>query len=1223
MLASLRAQVTWSTVGTPTTETLWGVTYGSGQFVAVGEKGVILTSPDARVWTKRASGTDAWLLHVAYGDGCYAAVGEAGTILVSVDAIHWQRSEPIAGLMGTARERLNVVAYRRVEFFAFGENGERASAERPFGPWSRDLWKTEEGSWWRGYALGFEKVALAGSRGIYVDGTDRTPGGLRNLEGVAFGNLRFVAVGAGGATAMSMDGESWAAGDAGTSQTLRAVTYFNGLFVAVGDGGAVRTSPDGRSWVARNSSTLRGLRGLSTSDNTVVAVGEAGALISSPWIGLAPAVVRPMENVREEEGGTTYLRVEATGSEPLSYRWSFQGSQIAVTKHPLLDLSNLTPSQAGLYTVTVSNAYGSATSAPASVTVLPVAGPSVVDANFNASATVEQAPTAVLPLVDGRVLVAGGRTGELVRLQSNGTADPGFAVVRVSEISTTAVPAEVRALAVQPDGRILVGGRFSLVNAEPTGRLIRLQADGNLDRSFVAAPEASEGTGVRDIKVQPDGRIVIANGSSRIRRLLSNGSLDPSFSSREIPGADANPKLLFHTLALSPDGKIVAGGSYAGPSENAGPVRFHADGALDRQLVTGLVDPSRPPFGYESVGSTLSPYETDALTVLADGRMLAAGTRWFRAFHSITTNYFQHLTRYLPSGERDLSYIVEPDGLGTSDVRYWERAWFYPDGRALLSGRFQSPGYGPYAWNAVIRLSADGVRDESLGGATALNWYHEGGITQLAADSAGKILVGGNYTLLNRFARRALNRLNSGVTEGLFPPTDVLVTASTDSAGVGSPVTLTVSVRGSGQLWRNEGRNLFGPPFSWTVSGPGNYGATMVNARGVATGSIRVADSKVALAPVITSQSPAISSQSGRDVVLQVKATAPEDPRYDPGLVYEWRRNGEWLGYSYGDWHLPSIAAAQAGTYTVWVRDRFGNATPGVPMVVTVDDTSRFINLSARAWVGPGYLNAPGEQGLFTGFVIPGPEKRKVLIRGLGPTLRRFGVGSPLEGTQLAVVAGDGRTVAFNAGWDAFPFSSVAAKPVDFMAVGAFALEPGTQDSAVVVELAPGAYTASLNGTFDFANQKPGVGVGLIELYEYDNRSDRLSNLSARVMVGVGGEAAIPGFAVRGPVAKRLLVRAVGPGLAAFGIGAPLANPRLEVRDEGGRVVVENEDWNDDLPGAAAVRQAGASVGAFALAEGSRDAARVVTVSPGNYTLVVNGPPGASGIALVEVYELP
>jgi len=526
------------------------------------------------------------------------------------------------------------------------------------------------------------------------------------------------------------------------------------------------------------------------------------------------------------------------------------------------------------------------------------------------------------------------------------------------------------------------------VTAEVTGRLVRLQADGSLDRSFVAAAETSEGLGVRDIKVQPDGRIVIVNGSSRIRRLLANGASDPSFISRGNAGSGGGP---------------------------------------------------------------------------------------------------------------------------------------------------QAPV--PYA-------------------------------------------------------------------------------------GAETPVTLTVSVRRSGPLWLLRNWNMIDLTHSWTVTETGTYAVTMVNARGEATGSIYVNESRAALPPVITSQSPAISSQSGRDVVLQVKAVAPGDPRYDPALISEWRLNGEWLGYSYGEWILPSIAANMAGTYTVLIRDRFGNATPGAPIVVTVDDTSRLINLSARAWVGPGYQNSPGEQGLFAGFVIPGPLNRRVLIRGLGPTLSRFGVGSPLAGTQLAVVAGDGRTAAFNAGWNAFPFSPVAAKPEDFLAVVAFALEPGSKDSAVVIELAPGAYTASLIGTYDSSNRKPGVGVGLIELYEYDNRSDRLSNLSARVMVGEGGEAAIPGIAVRGPVPKRLLVRAVGPSLAGFGVTAPLANPRLELRNESGQVIAENDDWGLQ-PDSAAVRQAAASVGAFALPEGSRDAARLVTVTPGNCTVLVVGAAGAAGIALVEVYELP
>ncbi|MBL9204962.1 MAG: hypothetical protein JNN01_07745 [Opitutaceae bacterium] len=1217
MLANLQAQVTWSTVGTPTMETLWGVTYGGGQFVAVGENGAILTSPDGRVWTARTSGTTAWLLGVAHDNGLFVVVGDQATVLVSHDGIEWKR-------IGTTRtvgpwERLNGVGIFNSVYLAVGEAGAMAQTTQPLAPWTLQS-ATPARGWWRGVAFGMGLTVLAGQEGIAVSGDNlpaysvRSPGTIRNVEGVAFGRGRFVAVGEGGATLTSQEGVTWTPGSAGTVTTLRGVTFFNGLFVAVGDAGRVVTSPDGVTWTTRATAHPAGLRAVTSSPAAVVAVGEQGIVQTSALASLPPTVVSAIEPVTGEVGDATYLQVEVSGSEPMTYRWLREGVPVPGGDGPVLGFPELQASHTGDYTVVVANAHGTTTSAPVRLTVMPPSTPGVVDETFDPHAAVTRPPTALLSLPGDRVLVAGGQTGRLVRLRAEGVEDPGFAAVTVTAAPSEFAAAEVDALALQPDGRLLAGGRFSQVNGQNIPRLVRLRDDGGIDPTFSAPAVIATGGGIRDIKVQADGKIVVANGSSRIWRLLPDGTVDAGFSGREVPETAGVARVLFHTLALAPDGKIVAGGSYAGRSAQAGPVRFHSDGSVDRQLAVPPLD-AEPGFG------TLSPYETDALLVLADGRIMAAGTRSYQAFHQIEPTVLQYCQRYLDTGDPDPAYQAAPPPVSETGARYWSRAWFYPDGRTLLACRFDAVGGPQFTRRALVRLTAGGATDPTIGGAVLVR--NDGStVRQLRLTSSGRILVAGDMTFRNRTLRPFLARLNDVATEGTQAPRDARLTASAAVSEFGAAYQLQANVRGSGRvsyLWGGAGVLGGEPrPDRREVNFPGVQTVVMVNARGSITARVVVEEAPFARPPQILNQPRAISAQSGRDIVLAVTAGTE---RYDTPS-YEWRKDGVFLAFTYGPLFLNSATPGMAGAYTVTVRDRFGNATVAEPMVVTVDDTSRFINLSARAWVGPGSLYTAGEQGLFAGFIVPGPNKRRLLIRGLGPALRRFGVQAPLTGVQISVLTADGRSVGYNDGWDAFPFSYLAAKASDFVAAGAFPLDAGSKDAAMVIELDPGAYTVSLNGEFDFANQKPGVGVGLIELYEYDNRADRLVNLSARVMVGVGGEAAIPGVAVRGPVPKRLLVRAVGPGLAAFGVGAPLANPRLEVRDEAGRVVAENEDWNLQ-PDPASVRQAAASAGAFALAEGSRDAARVITVVPGNYTLVVNGPLGASGIALVEVYELP
>ncbi|MCX6951121.1 MAG: immunoglobulin domain-containing protein, partial [Verrucomicrobia bacterium] len=130
-----------------------------------------------------------------------------------------------------------------------------------------------------------------------------------------------------------------------------------------------------------------------------------------------------------------------------------------------------------------------------------------------------------------------------------------------------------------------------------------------------------------------------------------------------------------------------------------------------------------------------------------------------------------------------------------------------------------------------------------------------------------------------------------------------------------------------------------------------------------------------------------------------------------------------------------------------------------------------------------------------------------------------------------------------------------------------------------------------------------------------------LVNLSARANVGTGANVVIPGIAVRGTKPKTLVIRAVGPTLGVFGVPGTLANPTLTVFDAANQPVLVNDNWGG-VPDAAALQTASAALGAFALADRSLDAAVLVTLAPGNYTIQVAGSgTAATGVALVEVYE--
>jgi hypothetical protein len=139
----------------------------------------------------------------------------------------------------------------------------------------------------------------------------------------------------------------------------------------------------------------------------------------------------------------------------------------------------------------------------------------------------------------------------------------------------------------------------------------------------------------------------------------------------------------------------------------------------------------------------------------------------------------------------------------------------------------------------------------------------------------------------------------------------------------------------------------------------------------------------------------------------------------------------------------------------------------------------------------------------------------------------------------------------------------------------------------------------------------------LVEAYDAGNgNTPRLTNVSARNFAGSGGDSLIAGFSVYGNTPKRVLIRAVGPTLGAFGVPGVIDDPKLEVYRDGIRIA-ENDNWPSELASRFS------SVGAFALSPGSRDAAIELSLNPGGYTVLVSPSSGAAGEALIEIYELP
>lgn len=349
------------------------------------------------------------------------------------------------------------------------------------------------------------------------------------------------------------------------------------------------------------------------------------------------------------------------------------------------------------------------------------------------------------------------------------------------------------------------------------------------------------------------------------------------------------------------------------------------------------------------------------------------------------------------------------------------------------------------------------------------------------------------------------------------------------------------------------------------------------------------------IAPTLT----ALTAVSGQSFTLTVTAT-------DTGttLSYQWYKDGIVLaGATSPTYTVSSATTADAGTYTVAVSGSSGVITP--PATLVVVEAARvggLIGLSTRA------LGGTGSQTLIVGFTVAGGDKR-VLVRGVGPTLTDFGVAGALNDPHLALFSATGTLLAANDNWGGTSELSTA-----FSSAGEFPLPAASKDAALVSTLAPGSYTAHIAP----ATGEPGVA--LAEIYDLATlASGRLSNLSTRAQVGTGGDVLIVGFVVSGNLPKTLLIRGIGPALTAFGIAGALADPKVEVFRENARID-QNDNWGGDTRLAAAFSQ----VGAFSLTDtSSRDAALIVTLPPGNYTAQVSGVGGTTGTALAEVYELP
>ncbi len=242
-----------------------------------------------------------------------------------------------------------------------------------------------------------------------------------------------------------------------------------------------------------------------------------------------------------------------------------------------------------------------------------------------------------------------------------------------------------------------------------------------------------------------------------------------------------------------------------------------------------------------------------------------------------------------------------------------------------------------------------------------------------------------------------------------------------------------------------------------------------------------------------------------------------------------------------------------------------------------------------------------GERVAIVGFAIRGTPDKRVVVRGIGPSLSPYLSGF-LADPVLELFNSQGVSIGKNDDFGTSP---------DVTAITNLGLAPGSpKESAILRTLPAGAYTAVLSGV------NGGTGIGLVEAYDVDTGSaSRLTSLSARGFVQSGDNVLIGGVNVSGSVTERVVIRAIGPDLATYGVANPLADPIVFIFDSNGTLLKSNDNFATD-PDAAEIAANGLSP------KKPLESATIGSFAPGRYTAVVRGADNGSGVALVETYNL-
>jgi len=1011
-----------------------------------------------------------------------------------------------------------------------------------------------------GIIVGDQGTILTSSDGVTWIQRAGSPGASR-LNGIAIGNSLILAVGENGTVARSADnGVTWTFGSSGASGWLRGIIYNarTQLFTICGQGGALLSTPDGVSFTTLQSGTTSDLEAMSIRFPT----NSAEVILG---------------------GASGYLASSLDG----------------VTWTPFL-----APSGAHFRGTVMFNDTGVAVGS----------GGDTAFGFFNPNAPSNSTNPTTGFLPDLWEEVSTGSSADLYGVTwgfapGSTTTETAVAVGQAGAIYTSLSYHGIPAASLGILGPLATAyGQTITLSAAAVGQpplsyqwTFNGQVIPGATQSSLTWPSigpAQNGQYALTISNILGSSQTYAYTLAATYEAAIPGLVDESFAGQTV-SPTLTPPAVPAAVVVQPDGKILIGGTNSVS-------RLNSDGSLD----TAFQPAAAAALAAASHETLLGLPGFNQLQVQSDGKILIAGT--WRTFPLGGQASFSW--RLNSDGSIDPSYTPVEQ---ISDGGAFTNELLIP-GIQLASGQYLSTTSTANTGESVVRLNNNGTQDSTF--QTFIPPGAPSGSATFAKDAASGIVLVISTSSINETYICRLNSdgsynpnftpqtLKGSLAAGpfLLSGQNIVVLTNETGSSNGSGATNTYHLRGVGFSY--AGLDIpSSPSLPWTIPAgvAGPDGSLYLYLTASLTSSKQPGSSPNPAAALSTFQG------TYRNGIIRIDPNGNFDPTYtlniplvvnspSPGLTgltgLAPTPTNQWIAWG-------NFVLLNAETHEAIVRLN--------PQVGT--NFASLVNLSARAQAGQG------TQALDLGITTSGPANLPVLLRGIGPALASFGVTGVLADPELTLYSSTGATLATDNNWsDNGQGLAIAATA---QAVGAFALPPASLDAAALANLSPGVHSFVVQG----ANN--GTGNALAEVYATSPGTiaygaPRPINLSFRAPVGTGASLLTAGFVLGGGNTKHVLLRAIGPTLATFGITDAVPDPVLSLYS-GSTLIATNQNWSANATPAAQLAATFTDVGAFALPAGSADAALALDLSPGAYTVEATSASNTAGIALVEVYEVP